>query len=182
MAPDHSPSITKGLLVTPMSIPEGYETVGSVADHMIKLAVPVIGREDPILIEAPRKEWVPPSEVEQVQKFLQPYVDAEAALMEWHRANNALAEWHNQNDPLPEDQRSAAPPEPGEFPEDAKALLEKVTMREIDLRWLKPYMSTADFKLLTTSKNIPEKSIEDLRRRLESKDITEGESSASTDS
>ena len=156
--------------------------VASVADHTIKLAVPVIGRDTPILIEAPRKEWVPPSEVEQVQKFLQPYVDAEAELIAWHRAKNLLDEWHRDNDHLPEDQRTPEPPEPGEFPEDAKATLEKVTMREIDLRWLKPYMMPTDYKLLTTSKNIPEKSIEDLRRRLESKEITEGESSASTDS
>ncbi|GAA1891877.1 hypothetical protein [Williamsia serinedens] len=168
------------------AVPEGYEVVDSITDHYIRLAVPVVGRDEPILICAPRKDWVPPSEVDKVYEFLRPYQEAEAKVLEWHRAkavrDEQMAEWHRVNDGLPEAERAPEPDELPPFPDDAKATLEKVTMRELDLRWLKPYMSAADYKLLTTSKNIPEKSVEDLRRRLESKDITTGESSASTDS
>ncbi|WP_139179956.1 hypothetical protein [Gordonia westfalica] len=52
--------------------------------------------------------------------------------------------------------------------------------KEVTLRWLKPYVSAAEYKLLMTK--IPEGTIQWIKKQLEDPDITVGESSASADS
>lgn len=147
-----------------MPVPEGYAVAPTSTDHLCKIAVPVPGR-DPILIEAPKLAWITPEEVEKYQEWLQPILDAEKEVTDWHIAN----------DDLPEDERSP-------FPDEAKAKADAVQVREVTLRWIKPYVSAAEYKTLVTSKKIPERTIEWIKEQLTSPDITVGESEASTDS
>lgn len=149
-----------------MSVPEGYAVAPTTSDHLVKLAVPVQGR-DPILIEVPKQAWIPPNEVEDYQKWYQPIEEARNVMQAWWAKNGTLAEDDESREP---------------FPEDVKDLLDAVTMREIRLRWLKPYMKAADYKLLVSSKKIPEKTVDWVAEQLESEDVSQGESSASTDS
>ena len=149
-----------------MSVPEGYAQAPTASDHLVKLAVPVKGR-DPILIEAPKKAWITPDEVDDYREWLKPYSEAERAILEWNAKNGHLAE----------DDPARAP-----FPEEEKKLLDSITLREIKLRWLKPYMKAAEYRLLVTSKKIPELTVEWVSDQLTSEDVSEGESSASTDS
>lgn len=147
-----------------MSIPDGYSVAPTATDHLCKMAVPVPGRE-PILIEAPKLPWMPPEEVDAYQKWLKPYADAEAEVEQWHTDNGSL----------PEDERAPRP-------EESERLLEKLEQREIKLRWIKPYVSAADYKTLITSKKIPERTLVWVMDQLTAPDITPGESSASTGS
>lgn len=147
-----------------MSVPEGYSVAPTSSDHLVKLAVPVQGR-DAILIEAPKKAWIPPDEVDKYQEWLKPYQDAESTILEWYAKNGDR----------PEAERDA-------FPDEEKKILDAVTLREIKLRWLKPYMSANEYKLMVSSKKIPEKTVEWVHDQLTSEDVSEGESSASTDS
>lgn len=151
-------------LVKLMSIPEGFAVAPTATDHLCKIAVPIPGR-DPILIEAPKLAWMPPEEVDAYTKWLQPLMEAEKEMEKWHTDNGAR----------PEDEQEPRPVE-------AEKLLEKLERREIKLRWVKPYVSAADYKTLITSKKIPDRTLEWVVEQLTSPDIALGESSASTDS
>ncbi|MCH5645165.1 hypothetical protein [Gordonia sp. ABSL49_1] len=173
-----------------MPVPEGYAVAPTSTDHLVKIAVPIPGR-DPILIEAPKLSWLTPDEVEKYQEWLQPILDAEKEVTDWHIANDDLPEevtpemvsaWHEANDDLPEDQRAPLPRERAPFPDEAKAKADAVQVREVTLRWIKPYVSAAEYKTLVTSKKIPERTIEWIKEQLTSPDITVGESEASTSS
>ncbi|SDT83777.1 hypothetical protein [Gordonia westfalica] len=65
-------------------------------------------------------------------------------------------------------------------PVDAEETLKGFEEKEVTLRWLKPYVSAAEYKLLMTK--IPEGTIQWIKKQLEDPDITVGESSASADS
>lgn len=149
-----------------MAVPEGYALAPTTTDHMVKLAVPILGSERSILIEAPKIAWLPPSEVDAYSEWMKPFIEAEAEVMQWHR----------DNDDLKEDERAP-------FPKAAEELVEKLTVRETKVRWLKPYLSAADYKALITSKKIPERTIDWIVDQLRSSDdISMGESGASADS
>ncbi|MGC5249469.1 hypothetical protein ACPXB3_21395 [Gordonia sp. DT219] len=150
-----------------MAIPEGYAVAPTTTDHMVKIAVPVPGRENPILIEAPKLAWIPPHEVDAYQDWMKPFIEAEAEVIQWH----------TDNDDLEESKRS-------EFPKSAEDLVAGLTIRETKVRWLKPYLTAVDYKLLATSKKIPEKTIDWVVDQLKasSDDVTPGEYSASADS
>ncbi|MCF3941320.1 hypothetical protein [Gordonia tangerina] len=147
-----------------MTVPDGYAVAPTAADHLCKIAVPVPDRES-ILIEMPKLNWMPPEEVEAYGKWLRPLVEAETQIEQWHK----------DNDELPEEERTP-------FPSEAQKLLEKSPQREIKIRWVKPYVSAADYKTLTTSKKIAERTIDWVVEQISSADIDLGESSASTGS
>lgn len=149
-----------------MTTPEGYVTAPTTTDHMVKIAVPVPGRDNPILIEAPKIAWLPPAEVDAYSEWMKPFIEAEAEVMQWHR----------DNDDLDEDKRAP-------FPKAAEELVEKLTVRETKVRWLKPHLSAADYKTLTTSKKIPERTIDWIVDQMRADaDISVGESEASANS
>ena len=155
-----------------MSVPEGYAVAPTSADHICKLAVPVPGREDPILIEAPKIGWLTPEEHAAVRKFSEALIEAEVE----------VDQWHEENDPLPEEERAP-------YPEAAAKKIGRndpdksfTMLREMKLRWIKPYVSAKDYTTLTTSKKIPENTILWIFDQLKSPDITVGESAASSDS
>lgn len=149
------------------AIPEGYAVAPTTADNLVKLAVPVPGRESPILIEAPKLPWLPPHEVDTYTEWMKPFLAAEAEVAEWHRVN----------DKLDEDKRA-------EYPQAAEDLVSTLTIRETKIRWLKPHMSAADYKMLLTSKKIPERTIDWIVEQLKdpAQPISVGESGASATS
>lgn len=154
-----------------MNIPEGYAQAPTGDDHLMKIAVPVPGR-DPILIEAPKAGWVTPAAAEAVQKWIDPIVAAEQEVDEWHEAN----------DDLPEDERTPFPTAAAKKCGDGDKEKSRLLTREAKIRWLKPHMSDADYKTLLTSKDISERTISWIADQATSPDITPGESAASSDS
>lgn len=147
-----------------MNIPEGYAVAPTTADNLVKLAVPVPGRDNPILIEAPKLPWLPPHEVDAYSEWMKPFLDAE----------KEVAEWHRKNDSLDADERA-------EYPQAAEDLVATLTIRETKIRWLKAHMSAADYKTLLTSKKIPERTIDWIVEQLKdpAQPISVGESGAS---
>ncbi|SDT83770.1 hypothetical protein [Gordonia westfalica] len=57
-------------------------------------------------------------------------------------------------------------------PVDAEETLKGFEEKEVTLRWLKPYVSAAEYKLLMTK--IPEGTIQWIKKQLEDPDITVG--------
>ncbi|GGF39131.1 hypothetical protein [Williamsia phyllosphaerae] len=155
-----------------MSVPEGYALAPTSSDHLVKIAVPIPGR-DPILIEAPKLAWMLPSDVEQYEKFAQEHVEAA----------NKIDAWHRDNDDLPEADRSPYPQEADDLTGASDSERSHQVMRELRLRWIKPHVKPADYKILLTSKKVPERTLQWIIDELSKPDtITAGESVASTDS
>lgn len=155
-----------------MEIPEGYAVAPISTDHLVRIAVPVPGR-DPILIEAPKLAWTTPEEAKAYEKFANEHIEAAQAVDEWHKAN----------DDLPEEERAAFPEEQAKIAADGDPDKQSAIMRELKLRWLKPYLKAADYRALLTSQKIPERTIQWVIDQLTAPDdvdpITVGESSAS---
>lgn len=145
-----------------MSVPEGY-SAPPVDENICKLAIPVPGREQPILVELPRINWMPGPEVKKYREWLTPYGEAEAKWMNW------LAE----NSVKPESEQAPKP-------EGVEELLDGFQQREVTLRWLKPYVSSADYRALMDK--IPDGMVGWIKQQLSDPAIAVGESSASTDS
>ncbi|GAA2071647.1 hypothetical protein [Williamsia deligens] len=190
-----------------MSIPEGYTTAPTTTDHMVQLAIPVPGRDDPILVHAPRLAWLPPEDVDAYSDWMKPYLEAENEVTEWQNANDELdkavataraelgsveasradfADAESYDEAVQAARAKLDEAESAErapFPQAAQDLVAKLTVRETKVRWLKKYLSPADYKTLATSKKIPERTIDWIVDQLRaSSDITPGESGASDDS
>ncbi|MFT4125078.1 MAG: hypothetical protein QM662_02455 [Gordonia sp. (in: high G+C Gram-positive bacteria)] len=148
-----------------MAIPDGYAVAPTQADNLAKLMIPIPGRETPVTVEVPRLNWTTPAEVRKYREWLKPYSDAEEKMMRWNAANAAK----------PEDQQEPKP-------DGVEKLLEEFEPREITLRWLKPYVSAADYRVLM--EKIPEGTVRWIKAQIErpDDDITVGESSASANS
>ena len=159
-----------------MSIPEGYAVAPVASDHLVKLAVPVSGRANPILIEAPKLAWATPEETAAYQKLATKHIEAA----------QTVDQWHKDNDELPEDERAPFPDELAKLAADGDEDRQTEIMRELKLRWLQPHMKASDYKTLLTSKKIPERTIQWIVDQLTAPDdvdpISVGESSASDDS
>lgn len=157
-----------------MEIPERFKVAPVPTDHLFQVAIPVPGRDDPILIEAPKSAWMTPEEVEAVQKWLGPIQEAEKTLWQWHADNDGLPEDDEKRTPYP----TAAAELFGERDTEKSRLV----IRESKIRFLKAHLSPADYKTLLTSKKIAERTIDFIVESATSPDITLGESGASTDS
>ncbi|SDT83750.1 hypothetical protein [Gordonia westfalica] len=143
-----------------MSVPEGYAVAPSSDDHLLKFAVPIPGR-DPVLVSMPPRKWMDPAEIKKYQDWITPFGEADVKIAEWANSLNSAEKT------LPR-------------PVDAEETLKGFEEKEVTLRWLKPYVSAAEYKLLMTK--IPEGTIQWIKKQLEDPDITVGESSASADS
>ncbi|MBM7280367.1 hypothetical protein JTZ10_21720 [Gordonia rubripertincta] len=144
-----------------MSVPEGYAVAPSSDDHMIKFAVPIPGRDEPVLVAMPPRKWMTPDEVKKYSDWITPFGEAEVKIAEWARSLNSGDE-------------------PVERPVEAESLLEGFNEKEVTVRWLKPYVSAADYKALLTK--IPDGTVQWIKKQIEDPDIAVGESSASTGS
>lgn len=154
------------------AIPEGYTVVPTFTDHLLKLAVPVPGRDKPILIEAPKSAWLPPADVEEVAKWLDPVIEAE-------RDRDA---WHMINDELPKAERAPFPKKAVDLVGERGTEKSRLIVRESRIRFLKAYLSDDDYETLLTSKQVADATLQFIADKANSPDITQGESEASTDS
>lgn len=160
-----------------MNIPEGYAQAPTGDDHRVKLAVPVPGRDEPILIDAPKIAWMTPKEHLAVRKFADEVIAAEQVVDKWHEVNDALPEEERADYPEDEAKRIGRAKD-GEGDRDKQFSI----LRELKLRWLKAHISAADYRTLTTSKEISEGTISWIVDQLKSSDVSLGESAASSSS
>ncbi|WAB10580.1 tail assembly chaperone [Gordonia phage Ecliptus] len=129
-----------------MSVPEGYAVAPTTTDHLLKLAIPIPGRDKPVLVEMPRREWMPPAEVKKYREWITPFGEAEMKVVEW---GNSFGK--------PESER---PPRPTE----AEKVLEDFDQREVTLRWLKPHVSATDYRALL--EKLPDGTVEWIKEQI----------------
>lgn len=148
---------------TPTTTPDGYEVGPSASDHMLKLAIPVPGR-DPIKVAMPRRDWMSPAEVKAFSDWITPLNTKQQKWFEWETANNTLPPAERAEPPFPEDA----------FPD--------LSVRTLTLQWMKPYLSETDYSDLL--EKAPDGTISWLSDKIlnQGAGATVGESSASTDS
>lgn len=161
-------------------------TAPSTFDHLLRLDIPIPGKngepEKVISIDVPPVNWMAGDEVAKYFEWAQELAQAEAALLKWaqdkSQAEADIAKWEK----APEDERGEKPTIP-ERPEQC-AMLDDFSEKESVLRWLKPYVSAADYRLML--KKLPKGTVDWLEKQLTSApagdEISVGESSASTDS
>ncbi|AMS03256.1 tail assembly chaperone [Gordonia phage Lucky10] len=147
-----------------MSVPEGYAVAPSSDDQLIKFAVPIPGRDEPILVSMPPRKWMAPDEVKKYEDWIKPFGEAEARIIEWVNATNHF-------DP---DEEGAEKPV---RPTDDEKLMTEFNEHEVTLRWLKPHVTAAEYKLLMTK--LPDGTVEWIKKQIADPDIAVGESSAS---
>ena len=147
-----------------MSVPEGYAVAPTAVDQVIKFAVPIPGRDEPILVSMPPRKWMTPDEVKKYEDWIKPFGEAEARIIEWVNATNHFN---------PDEEGADKPVRPVE---DEK-LMAGFNKHEATLRWLKPHVTAAEYKLLMTK--LPDGTVEWIMKQIADPDITVGESSAS---
>ncbi|GAA1882007.1 hypothetical protein [Williamsia serinedens] len=158
-----------------MSVPEGYSVAPVSTDHLCKLAVPVPGRDEPVLIEAPFLAWMPPEKIDEYEEWASAMVTDE----------KDVTDWHTDNDHLPKDERTPFPAKKAKLVGDGDPKRKRELLREMKIRWIKPYMDDEDYTALISSTKLPEATITWIFDQLNKKDVapvTVGESVASADS
>lgn len=144
---------------------DGYAVAPTTDDHLAKIAIPIRGR-DPIKVEVPRLNWMPPEDIKKYRGWLDPLMEIQ----------QKAEKWAAENEKLPEDEQA-----PKDW--DQKAL-DDFSMSETTLRWLKPYVSAAEYRTLVDK--CPSGTVDWIAKELRKSDdpiaADLGESSASTDS
>lgn len=148
--------------------------LGGSTDHLIVLPIDVEDGGDVIEVTIPLMNWMPRKAVQDYKQWIEHVTDLGKRYDEWQKA----VDEYEAADPKPRKKPGAAPCDPEDIPTEP---------RLFQLRHLKPFCSDDDYKRIidNCSPGLAEEIFQAILGAGEGDDepeITEGESSASTDS